>query len=217
MKRELLRSVGAMVIATVVLGLAYPLLTTLVAELTMSSQAEGKRVERNGKVVGSELIAQAFDLPVLDRQGKPKNDSKGEPLRRPDPRYFQPRPSVTGYSPNATYFANLGPNSKELSEEFRARLAAYIALEKPFQPTLKRADVPVDAVTSSASGVDPDISTRNAELQAVRISKVRKLGAKRVGALIDDATSGRVLGFIGEPGVNVLQLNLALDREEQQR
>jgi K+-transporting ATPase ATPase C chain len=120
---------------------------------------------------------------------------------------------VTGYSANVTYFNNLGPNNTELSEYFAEQLDAYLALERPHNPGLTRADVPVDAVTTSASGVDPHISEANARLQAGRVAAVRKLPLDRVLSLIDANTDGRFLGLLGEPGVNVLNLNLALDEE----
>ena len=129
-----------------------------------------------------------------------------------DPAYFQ-APSVTGYSADVTYFNNLGPNSRELSDHFAEQLDAYLRLERPYNPGLTRADVPVDAVTTSASGVDPHISEANARIQAHRIAAVRGLPLERVLGLIDENTDGRFLGLLGEPGVNVLQLNLALDKE----
>ena len=141
--------------------------------------------------------------------GKP-----GKFQRVPDQRYFQSRPSATGYSTNVTYFNNLGPNNAELSELFTDNAEAYLELEAPYTPGLDRpSDVPVDAVTTSASGVDPHISEANALIQANRIAEVRGIPLERVRELIDDNTEGRALGFLGEPGVNVLELNLALDEE----
>ena len=130
-----------------------------------------------------------------------------------DPAYFQGRPSVTGYSADVTYFNNLGPNNKELSEFFAEELKTYLARERRYDPGLTAADVPVDAVTTSASGVDPHISEANARIQAHRVAAVRGLPLERVLDLIDEHTDGRFLGLFGEPGVNVLQLNLALDKE----
>ena len=129
-------------------------------------------------------------------------------------RYFQSRPSATGYSANVTYFNNLGPNNKELSDLFKDNLAAYLERERRFDPGLQASDVPVDAVTTSASGVDPHISEANARIQARRIARERGLPLERVQELIDDNTDGRFLGVLGEPGVNVLELNLALDQED---
>ncbi len=130
-----------------------------------------------------------------------------------DPRYFQSRPSVTGYSANVTFFNNLGPNSKDLSTMFRDNLAAYFDRERAYNPGLRRGDVPPDAVQTTASGVDPHISEANARIQARRVAEERSISLARVLQLVDDNTDGRALGVLGEPGVNVLELNLALDRE----
>jgi K+-transporting ATPase ATPase C chain len=144
----------------------------------------------------------------------PNDRKKGPAYRRvADKRYFQSRPSATGYSGDVTYFNNLGPNSKELRDQIRARVRAYLALEKPYDPSLTRAEVPVDAVTTSGSGVDPQISEANAAIQAHRIAAVRSLPLERVQELIGEHTAGRALGVLGEPGVNVLELNIALDEE----
>src|SRR5262249_14236324 len=129
-------------------------------------------------------------------------------------KYFQPRPSVTTYSPDVTFFNNLGPNNKALMQEFKRYIASYLALNRPYDPSLTRDEIPVDAITASASGVDPDISQANAQIQAHRISKVRGIPLDRVDELIDDNTDGRALGVLGEPGVNVLTLNIALDKEQ---
>ena len=128
-------------------------------------------------------------------------------------RYFQPRPSATGYSANVTYFNNLGPNNAELRDLFAANLAAYLERERPYDPGLMRGDVPADAVQTSASGVDPHISPDNARIQARRVAEVRGITLERVLDLVDESTDGRGLGIFGEPGVNVLDLNLALDEE----
>ncbi len=133
--------------------------------------------------------------------------------RVPDRRYFQSRPSQTGYDPSVTYFSNLGPNSKDARDLVKENLAGYLELERPFNPGLSADQVPIDAVTQSASGVDPHISEANARIQARRIAAVRQLPLSRVDELIDENTDGRFLGLFGEPGVNVLKLNLALDEE----
>jgi potassium-transporting ATPase KdpC subunit len=192
MRRELITSVLAVVIFTVLLGLAYPLLTTGVAQVLFPGKADGSQIERDGKVVGSRLIGQSF---------------AGEP------RYFQSRPSVTDYNPAGTFFNNLGPNNKELSDLFKKNLAVYLKRERRYSPGLFAAAVPADAVQTSASGVDPHISERNAEIQARRVADVRGIPLDRVLELVKDNTDGRGLGVFGEPGVNVLELNLALDRE----
>jgi K+-transporting ATPase ATPase C chain len=131
----------------------------------------------------------------------------------PDKAYFQPRPSATGYSGDVTYFGNAGPNSIEAREEVREYVKAYLHLEKPFDKSLTSESIPVDAVTQSASGVDPHISQANARIQAHRIAAVRHLSLAKVDDLISEHTDGRFLGLLGEPGVNVLELNIALDRE----
>ena len=191
MRKELTTSVLAVVVFTVLLGLVYPLLTTGAAQGLFPNKADGSQIERDGKVVGSRLIGQSF-------AGKP--------------RYFQSRPSVTDYNPAGTFFNNLGPNSSELSDLFKKNLAAYLKREGRYNPGLSAADVPADAVQTSASGVDPHISQDDAEIQAPRVAEVRGLPLDRVLRLVDDNTDGRGLGVFGEPGVNVLELNLAMDR-----
>jgi K+-transporting ATPase ATPase C chain len=191
MRRELTSSVLAIVIFTLLLGLAYPLVMTGVGQVLWPNKADGSQIERDGKVVGSRLIGQRF---------------KG-------PRYFHTRPSVTGYSANVTFFNNLGPNNKELSEMFSENLATYLKRERPFNPGLGRGDVPPDAVQTTASGVDPHISEANARIQARRVAEERGLPLERVMELVDENTDGRGLGVLGEPGVNVLELNLAVDEE----
>jgi len=196
MRRDITNSVLAILVFTVLFGLAYPLATTGLAQVLWPNKADGSQITRDGKTVGSRLIGQDF---------------KGRP------RYFQSRPSVTGYDPSATFFNNLGPNSRDLAKLFRKNLAAYLKLERPYTPGLTKGEIPPDAVQTAASGVDPHISKANAEIQANRVAKVRGLPLERVRALIDDNTDGRGLGVLGEPGVNVLQLNLALDAEEGSR
>jgi len=190
MRRDLTNSVLAILVFTVLLGLAYPLATTGIAKVLWPNKADGSQIERDGKVVGSRLIGQDF---------------KGRP------RYFQSRPSVTGYNPAATFFNNLGPNSKDLRALFEKNLASYLKRERPYNPGLTKSDVPPDAVQTTASGVDPHISKDNAEIQARRIAEVRGLPLERVRQLIEENTDDRGLGVLGEPGVNVLELNLALD------
>ena len=193
LRRDITTAAIFLLLATVVLGLAYPLATTGVAQLLFPGAADGSRVEVDGRTVGSELIGQDFS-------GRPA--------------YFQSRPSATEYSADVTYFNNLGPNSRELSDFFAAQLDRYLAREGRYDRGLTAADVPVDAVTTSASGVDPQISLANARFQAHRVAAVRGLSLDRVLELVDDNTEGRFLVF-GEPGVNVLELNLALDRESR--
>jgi K+-transporting ATPase ATPase C chain len=192
MKRDLAASLIVIAVTTVVCGLVYPLVVTGVSQGVFGSKADGSKVEQGGQVVGSALIGQDFSG---------------------DKRYFQSRPSATGYSADVTYFNNLGPNSAKLSRQIRKRLVAYLALEGPYDHGLAASDVPVDAVTTSASGVDPQISEANARIQAHRVASVRGIPLERVNELIDENTSGRALGFLGEPGVNVLELNIDLDQE----
>ncbi len=189
--RAVISSVIALVIATVVFGFAYPGLMTGFAQLAFPNKADGSLVEVDGQVVGSHLAAQAFT----------------------QPQYFQPRPSAVDYNAAGTSFANLGPTNPDLASAVDERIQAILDLEGPYNPGLTKADIPVDAVTTSASGIDPQISPANAQLQAARVAQVRGLPLERVQELIDDATDGRFIGFWGEPGVNVLDLNLALDRE----
>jgi K+-transporting ATPase ATPase C chain len=208
MRRDLLTAITAVVLMTIVFGLAYPLAITGVAQVLFPGNSNGSKVTENGQVVGSKLIAQDF------RKVVPTNANKGPKFERvPDPRYFQPRPSQSNYSASATFFGNLGPNQKATRDSVKASLDSYLKLEGRYDPGLTAADVPIDAITQSASGVDPEISAANAEIQAHRIAAVRQIPLSQVQSLIDDHTDGRFLGVFGEPGVNVLELNLALDKE----
>ena len=213
MRRDIVGSVVAIVVLTIGFGLVYPLVMTGVAQVTFHDQANGSQVKRNGTVVGSSLIGQDFRRPVLDKNGNPKLDTDGNPVLEADPVWFQSRPSQSGYSANVTFFSNLGPNQKDLADQVKANLEVYLALEGPYSPGLTAAGVPVDAITDSASGVDPHISAANARIQANRIAAVRRAPLDRVLALVRQQTDGRALGVLGEPGVNVLELNLALDKE----
>jgi K+-transporting ATPase ATPase C chain len=209
--KELTTAAIAIVVLTVILGLASPLAITGISQVAFPNKDDGSQIKANGKVVGSRLIAKAF---VIDTGRK---DSDGNPITRPDPRYFQPRPSQTDYSATASAFSNRGPNSAVGRFFFRDALAGYLDLERKYDPGLTAAKVPVDAVTTSASGVDPQISQANARIQAHRVAAVRGISLDRVDALVDDNTNGRFLGVFGEPGVNVLELNLALDKESPAR
>jgi potassium-transporting ATPase KdpC subunit len=209
--KELITASIAIAVLTVLLGIGYPLVMTGVAQVAFPNKANGSQVKVDGKVVGSRLIGKAF---VIDTG---KKDSDGNPITRPDPKYFQPRPSQTDYSATGTFFSNRGPNSAVGRFFFRDALASYLSLERRYDPGLTAARVPVDAVTTSGSGVDPHISKANARIQAHRIAAVRRLPLARVNKLVDDNTDGRFLGVIGEPGVNVLELNLALDKEAPAR
>jgi potassium-transporting ATPase KdpC subunit len=196
MLRDLRASVIAGVIFTVVLGLAIPALFTGFAQVAFKSQAEGSLITRNGTVIGSRLAAQGFTKP----------------------QYFHERPSATSPAYNAagTTFANLGPTNPQLATNVQKAAQAILKLEGPYNPGMTMHDIPVDAVTTSGSGIDPDISPAYAQLQSKRIAAVRKLPLSTVQKLISENTDGRSLGFFGEPGVNVLELNLALDKETGQ-
>lgn len=213
MWKDLKTGLIAIVVMTVFLGLVYPLAITGISQVVFPGKANGSKLSLNGKVVGSSLIAQSFSHPVLGKDGKPKLDSEEEEILVPDKAYFQPRPSATGYSGNVTFFGNAAPNSVGAREEVREYMKAYLQLEKPFDKSLTSEGIPVDAVTQSASGVDPHISEANARIQAHRIAAVRSLPFAQVEDLISAHTDGRGLGLFGEPGVNVLELNIALDKE----
>jgi potassium-transporting ATPase KdpC subunit len=205
MKRDLISSLLGIVVLTVILGIAYPLVITGVSQVAWPNKADGSQITHNGKVVGSKLLAQPF---VIDTG---KKDSDGNPITKPDPRYFQPRPSQTSYNPAGTFFSNRGPNQASAKFFYRDQLASYLALEQPYDQGLTAKQVPIDAVTTSASGVDPQISKANAAIQAHRVAAVRHLPLAKVDQLVKDNTEGRFLGVLGEPGVNVTTLNLALD------
>ena len=192
MVRTAVSAVIAIVVITLVLGLGYPLVMTGFAQVAFPSQANGSLVKVDGKVVGSKLAAQAFT-------GK---------------QYFHERPSATSpaYNAGATTFANLGPTNQQLAKNVQAAIQAILKLEGPYNPGLTVHDIPVDAVTTSGSGIDPDISPAYAQLQAHRVAAVRHVPLATVRQLISKYTTGRSWDFFGEPGVNVLELNLALDR-----
>jgi potassium-transporting ATPase KdpC subunit len=210
--RNAITAALAMIVMTLLLGILYPLAITGLGQAIFPGNASGQQVKVGGRLVGSKLIGQDFATPVL-KNGKPVM-SDGEPVLKPDPRYFQSRPSATAPpdDPAATTFSNLGPNNKTTEQEIAQNLKTYLQLNKPYDPGLTTAKVPVDAADSSASGVDPDISPANAAIQAHRIAAIRNLRIATVNGLIDKYTTGRSVGVFGEPGVDVLQLNLALDR-----
>jgi K+-transporting ATPase ATPase C chain len=192
MLRALLASITAVVVMTVVLGFGYPALMTGLAQVAMPHQANGSLIDRNGTIVGSSLAAQNFT----------------------SPQYFHERPSATSpaYNPSFTTFSNLGPTNPALTKLVRANAAAILKLEGPYNPGLTIHDIPVDAVVPSGSGIDPEISIAYAHLQAPRIAARRHVPLATVEQLIEQNTQGRTFGFLGEPGVNVLDLNLALDQ-----
>ena len=213
MRRDVTTSAIGILVLTLIFGILYPLAITGITQLAFPGNANGQQVKVAGKLVGSRIIGQQFTTQVV-KNGKPQVDKNGNPVTVPDPKYFQSRPSATVPPDNAaaTAFSNLGPNSVATEQAISANIQAYLALEKPYNPGLSAAKVPVDAADTSASGIDPDISPANAAIQAHRIAAIRKLPLTQVDQLIARYTHGRGLGFSGEPGVNVLQLNLALDR-----
>jgi K+-transporting ATPase ATPase C chain len=202
-----------MIVLTILLGIAYPLAITGVSQVVFPGNANGQKIDLHGRLVGSKIIGQSFADQVV-RNGKPQVDKSGNPVTSPDPRYFQTRTSATVPADNAaaTTFSNLGPNNKTTAEAIATNLEAYLQLNKPYDPSLTRATVPVDAANSSASGIDPDISQANAWIQAHRIAAVRHIPLSKIDSLIADDTTPRSLGIFGERAVNVLELNLALDR-----
>jgi K+-transporting ATPase ATPase C chain len=190
MRRQLVPALVVFLAFTLLTGVAYPLAVTAVAQVAFPGRADGSLVERNGEVVGSRLVGQAFS----------------------GPRYFHPRPSAAGdgYDAMASSPSNLGPSNPELLEAVDEREATYRR-----ENQLRRDHrVPIDALTSSGSGLDPHISPENARLQAPRVARARAFSLDRVLALVEEHTEERSLGFLGEPGVNVLELNLALDRTQ---
>lgn len=188
MRRQLLPALRMTIVLIVLLGIAYPLVMTGISQVLFPAQANGSLIRDNGVVVGSSLIGQNFT----------------------SPKYFQPRPSAAGpngYDGLASGASNLGPSSTALLTEVAQRVAAY----RQENGLPANAPVPVDAVTASASGLDPDISVANAEDQAPRVASARGLPLSTVLALVKANTHGRPLGFLGETTVNVLELNIALD------
>ncbi|HSC02928.1 MAG TPA: potassium-transporting ATPase subunit KdpC, partial [Solirubrobacteraceae bacterium] len=191
--RDIVTATIGIVVLTLFLGILYPLVITGISQVAFPGNANGQKVYANGKLVGSKIIGQNFGA---------------------NPRYFQSRPSATTPPNNAaaTTFSNLGPNNVATEHAIAADIKAYLKLNSPYDPSLTAAKVPVDAANTSASGIDPDISVANADIQAHRVAAVRHLPLSAVMRLISRYTTGRGLGFSGEPGVDVLQLNLALDR-----
>ncbi len=195
MLRQIRPAIVLIVLMTVLTGLAYPLFMTGVAGVLFPHQAAGSLIERDGKVIGSELIGQNF-TDVKYFHGRPSATTE------PDPKDPTKTVSVP-YAADNSVGSNLGPTSKALIDRVKGDVAA---LKKE-----NNAPIPVDLVTTSASGLDPDITPAAAEFQVPRVAKARNLSPERVRALVDDQTQGRVLGIFGEPRVNVLKLNLALD------
>ncbi|MGE0795314.1 MAG: K(+)-transporting ATPase subunit C [Acidimicrobiia bacterium] len=203
MRRQLLPALGMVLVFTVLTGLAYPLLVTGVAQAAFADKADGSLIERDGRIVGSSRIGQSFE----------------------GAEYFHPRPSATGYAPGpgAAYGSNEGPTSErfllgeddpettDVDESETTGVDDRIRVYREENGLADDVAVPVDAVTGSASSLDPHISVANARIQARRVAGERGLDLDTVLALVEDHTDGRALGFLGEPGVNVLEINLALD------
>jgi K+-transporting ATPase ATPase C chain len=195
MRRQLMTGLLATVALLVLTCGIYPMAVWAVGQVAFKLQVNGSFVATDGKVVGSSLIGQNF------------NDKDGSPI----PAYFQPRPSAAGkdgYDPTASSSSNLGPSNPDLLKTVADRVAAYRQLNGLAASTA----VPVDAVTASGSGLDPDISVANARLQAPRVARARRVAVSAVLAAIERHTEGRQLGVLGEKVVNVLELNLDLDR-----
>jgi K+-transporting ATPase ATPase C chain len=197
--RQHLAALRMLLVFTVLCGIVYPVAMWGVAQVAFKHQADGSLVTVNGKVVGSSLLCQEF------------TDAKGNPL----PQYFQPRPSNAasgaatdyGCDPGFSAAANLGPNSATLLKtvnELKQQIATFDGVSE--------SAIPPDAVTSSGSGLDPDISPANAAIQVNRVAAARHLPASEVKSLVSKYTDGRDIGFLGEPGVNVLELNIALNQ-----
>ncbi len=214
MKRDVITSAIAIIVFTALLGLVYPLLITGVSQVAFPGNANGQKVYVNGKLAGSKIIGQSFKAQVVGSNGKPK-EKEGELVTEADPRYFQSRPSATeggAYDAAASTFSNRGPNDKATEEGDAENIKEYLELNRPYDASLTVGQVPVDAVNTSASNLDPEISQANAWIQAHRVAAKRGLSLSVVDGLIARYTDSRGLGFSGEQGVNVLELNLALDR-----
>jgi potassium-transporting ATPase KdpC subunit len=178
------------IVTAVITGLLYPLVMTGASQLLFPDKANGSLVKVGGRVIGSKLIGQDFT----------------------SAKYFRPRPSAAGggYDAMASSSSNLGPTNKALAQ----RVEASVKQEVAANPGLRSGDVPIDMVTTSASGLDPDITIANARAQAARVAAARGMTVSVVLTLIDSHTTSRELGFLGEPHVNVLELNLALDEAQ---
>lgn len=206
--RLLWAGLRALLVLTLVCGVIYPLAVTGVAQGLMPGRANGSEITADGKVVGSALIGQRYDLPL----------KKGQETAAPDLKWFQPRPSNglgtnsvnTQYSLILSGATNRSGDNEELIDRVTAAKAAVVKDNSVPGHPVSPSQVPADAVTSSGSGLDPDISPAYARLQVNRVAARNHLDADRVDKLVDRHTDGRILGFAGEPRVNVLRLNIAL-------
>ncbi|MFE0326967.1 potassium-transporting ATPase subunit C [Streptomyces sp. Y2F8-2] len=198
----------ALLALTLVTGVVYPLVITGIAQGLFPGKANGSKIEADGGVVGSSLIGQSYDLPL----------KKGQQSPEPDLKWFQGRPAngLGTNSVNTRYklilsgATNLAADNEVLVQQVKAARAAVIKDDSVPGYTVKPSDIPADAVTSSGSGLDPDISPQYAELQVHRVAQRNGLSVAQVEKLVEDHTQGRTLGFMGEPRVNVLELNMAL-------
>ena len=198
----------ALLVLTLVTSVIYPLVVTGIAQGLFGGKANGSEIKADGKVVGSALIGQSYNLPL----------KKGQETPEPDLKWFQGRPQngLGTNSVNTQYklilsgATNLSADSKVLVQQVKDAQAAVIKDNSVPGYTVKRSQVPADAVTSSGSGLDPDISPAYADLQVHRVAARNGLSVAQVQKLVDEQTKGRTLGFIGEPRVNVLELNIAL-------
>jgi potassium-transporting ATPase KdpC subunit len=188
--RNAIRATLAVVLLAVLTGLVYPLVMTALAQVALREKADGSMVKVHDRPVGSSMIGQAWT----------------------GPGWFYGRPSAVAYDASTSSGTNLGPLSRDLANDIKETSKGIIQLESPYHPGLTVAQIPDDLLTSSGSGLDPDITPAAARFQAPRIASVHHLPLSQVMTLIDDHTSGRTLGFMGMPRVNVLELNLALDR-----
>ncbi|MFF0274862.1 potassium-transporting ATPase subunit C [Streptomyces sp. NPDC004330] len=206
--RVLWAGLRALLVLTVICGVVYPLAVTGIAQVAFPGKANGSEITSEGKVVGSALIGQTYELPLKE----------GEETAAPDLRWFQPRPSNglgansvnTRYSIILSGATNRSGDNEELIRWVTDAKAAVVKDNSTADHTVRPSDVPADAVTSSGSGLDPHISPEYAKLQVHRVAEKNDLPVARVDKLVADHTDDRILGFIGEPRVNVLQLNIAL-------
>ena len=190
--RQHLAALRMLLVFTVITGIVYPLAVTGIAQAVLPHRANGSLVTAHGRAVASSLLGQSFDLPL----------KKGQTTGSPDPRWFQPRPSAGSYDPLASGASNLGPNNPDLVTEVRQRRAAVAAFDG-----VRPGTVPVDALTASGSGLDPDISPAYAYEQVGRVARTRGLAPTVVRGLVDAHVQGRDLGFLGQKHVNVVELN----------
>jgi len=206
--RQVGAAVRAVVVCTVVLGLLYPLAMTGAAQVLFPDRADGSLVQVDGRDVASSLIGQPYVRQVV-ADGQPQVNAGGQPVMEPDPAWFQTRPSAIDYDGLGSAASQLGPNNPDLLAQIEERRAAVAALEG-----VPPSAVPADALTSSGSGLDPQISPAYAAIQVARVARTRGVDAAEIRTLVTASTDGRTLGFLGEPRVNVVELNRALAKTD---